>query len=386
MVSRLNDWRFSFVPFIIGCVYLWFYVFSIQLNFQAVILFLLSLLTTFGFAALGYFINEYFDMAEDAKAGKANKLALVSPGFRLVLLLIFLFATFFPWLWLPADNSTLLLVLAEVGLFILYSVPPIRLKRIPVVSGIADACYAYLVPTILAYHTYLLFSGKTLNNSWTISLLLFYVIVFFAGFRNIVVHQVNDVFNDTRSGLVTLPIWAGVKKTNALIALCVLIEVVGMITFSILTALQFPAFFIWLAIYLSVIIFKLYHWPAAQKNLRYLSIHETPRHFTDIFYQYLFPLFTLALLLYTDWHWILVAFLHFLLLVPALFYKKLEFPFWLAQKNVVAFAYFLNHHTIIPIRVAGNYVLFYTFLVVGVNLRKRKISAWQYIKLKWKGK
>lgn len=374
------------MPFIIGCVYLWFFVFEISLNFQSVTLFLLSLLTTFGFAALGYFINEYFDIAEDARAGKANKLALVSPTFKILLLFTFLFATFTPWLWLPADDTTGLLIAIEAGLFILYSVPPIRLKRIPVVSGIADACYAYLVPTILAYHTYLLFSGKTMSNSWHVSLLLFFLTVFFAGFRNIVIHQVNDVFNDTRSGLVTLPIWAGVKKTNTIIAICVLVEVLGMIAFSIVAALQFSSFLIWLAIYICVILFKLYHGPAEQRAFRYLSINETARHFTDLFYQYLFPLFTLALLLQTDGRWIAMVLLHFLLLVPALFYKKLKFPFWLMQKNVVAFAYLLNHHTIIPIRVAGNYVLFYSFLVLGVNLRESKVSAWQYIKLKLKGK
>jgi 1,4-dihydroxy-2-naphthoate octaprenyltransferase len=75
-LSRTKDWRLTFIPFILGCVYLWLVWFRTPFSIEAMTLIALSLITAIGFAALGYLINEYFDQEDDARAGKLNRMAL----------------------------------------------------------------------------------------------------------------------------------------------------------------------------------------------------------------------------------------------------------------------------------------------------------------------
>ena len=78
LATRAKDWRFSFIPQIFGNLYLWLILFDIPFSISSVLLLILSLITSFGFAALGYFINEFFDKEDDENSNKVNKLKLVS--------------------------------------------------------------------------------------------------------------------------------------------------------------------------------------------------------------------------------------------------------------------------------------------------------------------
>jgi 4-hydroxybenzoate polyprenyltransferase len=82
-LSRTKDWRLTFIPFILGCVYLWLVWFRTPFSIEAMTLIALSLITAIGFAALGYLINEYFDQEDDARAGKLNRMALAPIHVRL---------------------------------------------------------------------------------------------------------------------------------------------------------------------------------------------------------------------------------------------------------------------------------------------------------------
>ena len=74
IATRAKDWRFSFLPQIFGNLYLWLILFDIPFSISSVLLLILSLITSFGFAALGYFINEFFDKKDDENYNKVNKL------------------------------------------------------------------------------------------------------------------------------------------------------------------------------------------------------------------------------------------------------------------------------------------------------------------------
>ena len=105
-ITRARDWRLSFVPFIMGCVYLWLWGFGLPFTIEIIWLTFLSLVTTVGFASLGYFINEFFDKESDARAGKINKLAHLSPGIQIFIFSLVLALTLLPWIWLPSTKIT----------------------------------------------------------------------------------------------------------------------------------------------------------------------------------------------------------------------------------------------------------------------------------------
>ena len=134
--TRISDWRLSFVPFIIGCVYFWASLLHLDFSFFHFLIFCLSICTSFGFAALGYFINEFFDKKHDAQAGKINKLAILTWPKQLFLFLLILVLCFAPWLVLPTSRFSIILITIEILCFLLYSLPFIRLKNTYYFAGI----------------------------------------------------------------------------------------------------------------------------------------------------------------------------------------------------------------------------------------------------------
>lgn len=365
-LTRSSDWRFSFVPFIMGCVYLWVGFLDIPFNANGLILVGLSLVTTIGFAALGYFINEHFDKASDAKAGKVNKLALLKDYQQFLLLITVLASTLLPWLWLPSNDFSIALISTEIGLFLAYSLPFIRLKESPFLAGIVDSLYAYVVPLVLAFHTYSLFS----NSQNELVLLLFAFAVFFIGFRNILIHQINDVIGDKRAGIQTLPMALGVEKTTIALKLTIAYEIAfSAVAFLVIGQLK-PVYFIWLIVYLLFIGYR------ASINKEDFTSHFFTllpgRHFSDQAYQVLFPVTVLLLLIIQDWKWIILLPIHVALLLPkAVIEETLKylhlFVIWL--RGVVS--------------ILVNYPIYFAFLIVGVNLKKRNMSASEYLKSKF---
>jgi len=371
LLTRAKDWRLSFVPFIIGCVYLWLWWFKIQLSPASLGLFVASFITTFGFAALGYFVNEFFDMEVDTRAGKINKLKILPPVYRLALFLVCAVITFLPWVWLPKNNITYILIVIEVALFLLYSLPFPRLKNVPLISGFIDSAYAYVVPLVLSFYTYSLFAGNT-------NLSLIYLLapaLFLIGFRNITIHHVNDIFKDMRSGAKTLPQQIGVNGTNVLIMTLLVAEIVLVIIWSAVVAIHQPVFLIWTGIYLCAIAYR-YRLLAPQFRAEYLSI-EPIRHLTDIIYQYVFPATMLLLAVTIDYKWLVLVPFHF----AALLTKGMQV---VAFQTVRSKTHALYHSTlrgvVDPIKISGNYMVYFSFRLIGINLRKENTSAINAIK------
>lgn len=375
--TRAKDWRLSFVPFIIGCVYFWLWWFQISLSVSSLLLFVLSFVTTFGFAALGYFINEFFDKASDAKAGKINKLTFFPATYQLLIFLGCAAATFLPWLWLPSDTTTIILFATEIGLFLVYSLPFPRLKQVPLVSGFIDSGYAYVVPLLLSFHTYSLYAN--INHKPTIILLA--VAVFFIGFRNITIHHVNDIFKDKRSRTITLPQIIGVNTINYLVMILLLEEIFLVITWTIVIALQQPLFWLWLLIFSAALVVR-YRFVMKDFRFRFMSI-EPARHLTDPIYQYVFPGFTLLLAISFDYAWLLLLPFHIALLLTEPMRKK---AVEVIRSKSVSYKYVIigavKAIVVVPTGVVVNYAIYFGFLLAGVNLRKENTDAITFIKRK----
>jgi 4-hydroxybenzoate polyprenyltransferase len=128
-LTRAKDWRLSFIPLIFGNLYLWLILFKISFDFKLLWILFLSLTTSFGFAALGYFINEYFDKKDDFVAGKTNKLEMLNANKQIILLVSILLFTFIPWIFLPFNKISISLITIQILLFIIYAAHPFRLKK-----------------------------------------------------------------------------------------------------------------------------------------------------------------------------------------------------------------------------------------------------------------
>lgn len=365
-LTRSSDWRFSFVPFIMGCVYLWAGFLGIGFDVSGIILITLSLTTTIGFAALGYFINEHFDKTNDAAAGKVNKLALLKGYQQLFLLLAIVAITLLPWLWLPADKLSYVLIGTEIGLFLAYSLPYIRFKEKAYLAGIVDSSYAYVVPLFLAFHTYSLYTG----THYRLMVILFSLAVFFIGFRNIIIHQVNDVIGDEKAGVETLPMKIGVENTTQLLKVNLVYEVFFCSLAFVVIGLIKPVYLIWAVIYLAYITQRV---SVNRKEMTNPFFTLLPvRHLTDQAYQVLFPLTMLFLLIIIDWHWLVLLPLHVLFLLPnSILEESLKYLhlFSIRLKGVVS--------------ILVNYPIYFFFLIFGVNLKKENKSAMEYLKSKF---
>lgn len=372
-LTRAKDWRLSFVPFIIGCVYLWLWWFKIELSFSSFLLFILSFITTFGFAALGYFINEFFDKEVDAKAGKINKLAFLPPLYQALLFIGCVAATFLPWLWLPLNQTSVLLFACEIFLFLIYSLPFPRLKETPLISGFIDSGYAYVVPLLLSFYTYSLFAHS--ENVQMIYVLA--AAVFMIGFRNITIHHVNDIFKDKLSSTITLPQVIGVNATNRLVLVLLLQEIFLVLVWSLILALQQPLFWLWVIVYLGSLAVSCYL-IAPKFRFSFLSI-EPARHLTDPIYQYVFPGVTLLLAITTDYKWLLLVPFHAAFMLTEAMQKIAWDTIYHKSR---ALKYVGIRTVVVPIKIMGNYAIYYSFLAVGANLRKENMSAWAYIKKK----
>lgn len=369
--TRAKDWRFSFIPQIFGNLYLWVLLLNIAFSIQALILLLLSLITSFGFAALGYYINEYFDQEDDANAGKINKLKFISYSNKIILLATILLTTFMPWIWLPNNNISALLMGIQILLFIIYAVPPFRLKKSSYLSGITDALYAYIIPLLLSYYTYYLYSNSTSIN---LTFLVCYgVLLFVAGYRNIIIHYINDIFKDKKSGLITLPRAIGVNKTNTLLITLLTVELVLIVSKICIVAKQITA--LWLL--LIPIIFLVYR---AHKQAHQLPdniiVNKPIRHATDLYYQVYAPALILGILVLSNFMWVILVPIHIALFIPL--FRLHPIISWFQRINYKR--YYIWVRQIISWIV--NYSLFFMFILIGVNLKKRQLSALGYIKQK----
>ena len=125
---RAEDWWKSKASALMGFVYLFALWFDIPfLVFIPLSVF--SIAVIMGFASFGYIVNDFFDKEKDRQAGKKNFLLDKSPAYQTGLILATLIFICFPWFYLPAALYSYILIGIQISLFLIYSVPPFRLKE-----------------------------------------------------------------------------------------------------------------------------------------------------------------------------------------------------------------------------------------------------------------
>jgi glycosyltransferase involved in cell wall biosynthesis len=160
-----------------------------------------AILTIVGIGGFGHFVNDWLDIEADLQVGKPNRVIDLSTWQRWALLVLLLSIALLPWLVLPHDAKSWLLLGAEFLLLTLYAIPPIRLKERPWLGVIADGLYAYALPAVLAAYTFMLVAGAEPNFVLLGILFIWQVVV---GVHNIMIHQLSDYENDRRTRTKTL--------------------------------------------------------------------------------------------------------------------------------------------------------------------------------------
>ena len=276
----------------------------------------LFLVASVGIAGFGHLFNDLFDIEQDLESGASNLAAGRHPlrlaaTFALVLLLAWM-----PWRWLPTTPAVWTLLGLEFALFILYSIPGVRLKERGILGPIADALYSWMISTAVAL---LVFArlGAVMVPAWASALLAAWA--FILGLRHILTHQIEDASRDQAAGMSTFVTRHGWLPTFGILQR-VLLPAEGLLFLALLLLIGVDApivpsgFLLWTGLVVARERDRALQWPAIKEcvpaihRLFFFNISLLQR-----FYTLWFPLLTLVVLVVLHPSYLLLGILHLLL-------------------------------------------------------------------------
>lgn len=268
---------------------------------------LLMLLSSIITASFGFYINDLFDIKDDAAAGKHNQVGLLKKQYRIPLLIVMIGLSILPWIAIGFKLYIKVLLILQYTFFISYSVPPLRLKTNKFFALLLDSLYSgtlfYLIALMVAN-----------NDDYSINKYIVWGLLFCWGFskglRNILLHVIMDKENDEKAGVNTMATHLSLHKIlNTISYLIIPAEIVFfalMIWF--LVIVKKAAFFIIIG-YGAFLLYLLAK-PIFMKDKHSLISFYRLNDFYEIF----FPALLLALLAYTvDYRYAFVFVAHYLL-------------------------------------------------------------------------
>jgi 4-hydroxybenzoate polyprenyltransferase len=321
---RYNEWWRFKVPFLLG-IYFW------QIEFATIpmdVFWLnaaLLVVWMFGAAGFGYFVNDCFDIDQDAAASKPNRSGSLSVASRWLVATSLLAIALLPWYWLPTATASWLLVGIHLLSFLLYSIPPIRLKERYYLGAITDALYSYFLPVLLVAYTAWLLNNLPPNYfvpsphqalalaGWSLA----------AGLRNIIQHHILDRRKDRISGTANIINRYGLRfNVNLLRGLFIPLEIV-LFAFAVYFTGNYTAL-----LYSLLGFFCLWQLlPVVRINLRQpLNLRLDLGLFTlNTFYEIYLPFgFLIAFAIAQPWYWATILPYHFLFPNPLI-----SFTLWI---------------------------------------------------------
>lgn len=199
--NRLSEaWNYK-APVLVSVPYFFAIIGSLDV-FQTFVAMVASYCTIAGIAAFGYFINDLSDVKQDSDAGKPNFIAKLSTGQRVGLMVVILMLALLPWWYLPLTFLTATCLFIQFLLFLVYSLPPFRLKERGLFGIFTDAAYAHANPALLAALTFSVIIKMPVSEIAGYLVCLFCWQMFW-GIRNILHHQLEDLDNDRTAGVKT---------------------------------------------------------------------------------------------------------------------------------------------------------------------------------------
>lgn len=330
-------------------------------------------------AALGYIINDYFDRVPDRQVHKPNFFdGSVIRSVTLTMSIVALGVSI--WSVLVVETLTIVLLVVECALFILYSAPPVRLKN-KSLGIIADALYSRVIPVL----TMLSFDSSFGNKFVLISAIWMLI----AGVRNILEHQINDYEPDRLASQYTFVRKHGISKIKGYIFNYLLPIEAGLTILAVTMLHQVVTGLFWtLPAFLVYYVVRFKLWDTETWNLKVME--ERVMYLSNNYYADFLPLgFLILLTIKKPVAWPIVI-IH-LVLFPGLSLKfvrdlkEISKSFWsfylsqLLQLNDFIKYRFWPKVKLVLSKVV-NWPIIRLFLCLGVNLEQEKLSAFQYIK------
>jgi 4-hydroxybenzoate polyprenyltransferase len=184
-------------------------------------------------AAYGHVVNDWSDIADDRRAGKANAMHGVSVGRRAALCFALVVAGFaalaaFPDAW-PARVALGLNYMWPT----LYSMPRVRLKERGLLGVLSDAAGSHITPTLFAFAVVNVFVPAPVDVVVLSAVVLWATAL---GIKGILYHQMADRANDEIAGVVTFAGAFDVSRLSAVLTrynLCVELSVSVFLTVAV---------------------------------------------------------------------------------------------------------------------------------------------------------
>ncbi len=230
---RANEWWKPKAGFLFALLFFSSWLAEDQITIVPFLkLFFLSFITLTAIGILGHFLNDLGDLETDAKAGKSNGMQSFSQITRILLLVLAFVIAALPWFYLPVTSVSVILFAIELILLLIYPLKPFRLKQYPVAGIIADAFYAFAIPSVLAFYTYHLFYNIEYNS---VSFIVLFIWSFAIGIRQIIYHHVADRKNDLKSGTPNIALsFSSIQLDRFLTRFIILVELISGVLFLLL--------------------------------------------------------------------------------------------------------------------------------------------------------
>jgi 1,4-dihydroxy-2-naphthoate octaprenyltransferase len=249
-VLKIHKWWSSHFVVMMGAIY---FVLAVGPAPPPVGSFLLNLgvftLASIGIASFGQLLNDATDVRQDVRSGAHNLVAARGTARRAAMFVAVLVVGIVPWFWLPTTPLIAALIAAEFALFILYSVPPVRLKERGLAGTVADALYGYVVPTTVAALLFVELSGGQVPVAF-VAALSTWALMF--GLLGIIDHQLSDESRDRHDGVRTLVVTLGwspsFRWAQRLAATATLAAMIGLI---VVESISYPLFAVGLLAFLA---------------------------------------------------------------------------------------------------------------------------------------
>ena len=227
--SRIHEWWASKAGNLLSIIFIIVAVCDIPFS-KTIIYFLPSLITIVGIGAFGHIVNDWLDISSDAKAGKKNRMAGFSPSKRFFIALLSLVIALLPWIILPFDQISIIILSIEFLLLIIYAVPPFRFKERAFLGVLSDGLYAYAMPAMLAAYTYYLIAENYPIDIVLLSIIFIWQVAM--GIHNIMIHQIEDYENDLKAKANTFVVAKGLNQNTLVIKKYFhYLEIIAFITF-----------------------------------------------------------------------------------------------------------------------------------------------------------
>jgi 4-hydroxybenzoate polyprenyltransferase len=174
---------------------------------------IIFVVATIGIATFGHLLNDLTDIEQDVRSNMPNTVANLGIVQRILLFGLILGLGILPWRGLPISELIIGLLIIEYSLFVIYSVPPIRLKARGIWGVVTDSLYAYVITNAIAILVFTKLSGSSMP--WLVVVAASWMFIF--GLGHIIQHQLIDAERDYADEINTFVISKGWNKSLRLL-------------------------------------------------------------------------------------------------------------------------------------------------------------------------